>query len=162
MHKAQGSQFRRVAVVVTPSRILDHALIYTALTRGIEQVVFLGDRTAFEAAIAAPALAPPAGCRFFHLTNGAQTDLRERAPPKQRLGVLTQRRSKNSIHVNDSFVGILFEQEGRMSVLQSNAGTQTVLVVRLFIVNKWMTSVDKLTEGSEPLFWKQAKLLTVV
>lgn len=57
VHKAQGSQFRRVAVVVTPSRILDHALVYTALTRGVEQVVFLGDRAAFEAAIRAPALA---------------------------------------------------------------------------------------------------------
>lgn len=57
VHKAQGSQFRRVAIVVTPSRILDHALIYTALTRGIEQVVFLGDRDAFEVAIRSPALA---------------------------------------------------------------------------------------------------------
>ena len=57
VHKAQGSQFRRVAVVVTPSRILDHALVYTALTRGVEQVVFLGDKVAFEAAIRAPALA---------------------------------------------------------------------------------------------------------
>lgn len=57
VHKAQGSQFRRVAVVITRSRILDHALVYTALTRGIEQVVFLGDRGAFEQAIRAPALA---------------------------------------------------------------------------------------------------------
>lgn len=57
VHKAQGSQFRRVAVVVTKSRILDHALIYTALTRGIEQVVFVGDRSAFEQAIREPALA---------------------------------------------------------------------------------------------------------
>lgn len=57
VHKAQGSQFRRVAVAVTPSRILDHALVYTALTRGIEQVVFLGDRAAFEQAIRSPALA---------------------------------------------------------------------------------------------------------
>lgn len=57
VHKAQGSQFRRVAVVVTKSRILDHALIYTALTRGIEQVVFLGSRAAFEEAIRNPALA---------------------------------------------------------------------------------------------------------
>lgn len=57
VHKAQGSQFRRVAVVVTKSRILDHALIYTALTRGIEQVVFLGSWTAFEEAIRNPALA---------------------------------------------------------------------------------------------------------
>lgn len=57
VHKAQGSQFRRVAVVVTKSRILDHALIYTALTRGIEQVAFLGSRMAFEEAIRNPALA---------------------------------------------------------------------------------------------------------
>ncbi len=57
VHKAQGSQFRRVALVITPSRILDHALIYTGLTRGIEQVVFLGNRRAFEEAICNPALA---------------------------------------------------------------------------------------------------------
>ena len=57
VHKAQGSQFRRVAVVVNKSRILDHALIYTALTRGIEQVVFLGDWDVLKTTIAAPALA---------------------------------------------------------------------------------------------------------
>jgi len=34
-------------------RLLDRTLIYTALTRGIEQVVFIGDRDAFERAIAA-------------------------------------------------------------------------------------------------------------
>lgn len=39
VHKSQGSQFRRVAVVIGKSRLLDHALIYTALTRGMEQVV---------------------------------------------------------------------------------------------------------------------------
>lgn len=57
VHKAQGSQFRRVAMVVTKSRILDHSLIYTGLTRGIEQVVFLGARDAVEDAIRKPALA---------------------------------------------------------------------------------------------------------
>lgn len=57
VHKAQGSQFRRVAVVVTKSRILDHALIYTGLTRGIAQVVFLGNREAFEEAVRKPSLA---------------------------------------------------------------------------------------------------------
>ena len=56
-HKAQGSQFQRVAVVVVPSRILDHALVYTALTRGVEQVVFVGSRTAFEQAVREPASA---------------------------------------------------------------------------------------------------------
>jgi exodeoxyribonuclease V alpha subunit len=53
VHKAQGSQFKRVIVPVTRSRLLDRALIYTALTRGIEQVVFIGDRHAFDWAIVA-------------------------------------------------------------------------------------------------------------
>jgi len=53
VHKAQGSQFKRVIVPVTRSRLLDRTLIYTALTRGIEQVVFIGDRDAFERAIVA-------------------------------------------------------------------------------------------------------------
>ena len=53
VHKAQGSQFKRVIVPVTRSRLLDRTLIYTALTRGIEQVVFIGDRNAFEGAIIA-------------------------------------------------------------------------------------------------------------
>jgi exodeoxyribonuclease V alpha subunit len=54
VHKAQGSQFKKVIVPVVRSRLLDRTLIYTALTRGIEQVVFIGDRGAFEAAITAP------------------------------------------------------------------------------------------------------------
>ena len=53
VHKAQGSQFKRVIVPVTRSRLLDRTLIYTALTRGIEQVVFIGDKDAFERAIVA-------------------------------------------------------------------------------------------------------------
>ncbi|WP_290922327.1 AAA family ATPase [Halodesulfovibrio sp.] len=51
VHKAQGSQFQRVIVVVTKSRLFDHALVYTALTRGVEQVVFVGDKGAFEMAV---------------------------------------------------------------------------------------------------------------
>ena len=57
VHKAQGSQFKRVAIVIAKSRLLDHALVYTALTRGVEQVTFIGDRTGFEAAIVNPPLA---------------------------------------------------------------------------------------------------------
>jgi exodeoxyribonuclease V alpha subunit len=53
-HKAQGSQFRRVVVVVTATRLLDRTLLYTALTRGVEQVVFVGDRRAFNSAILRP------------------------------------------------------------------------------------------------------------
>lgn len=54
VHKAQGSQFNRVAIPITKSRLLDRTLIYTALTRGIEQVVFVGDRGAFNEAIVSP------------------------------------------------------------------------------------------------------------
>jgi exodeoxyribonuclease V alpha subunit len=54
VHKAQGSQFNRVIVPVFESRLLDRTLIYTAMTRGVEQVVFIGDRRAFEAAVVAP------------------------------------------------------------------------------------------------------------
>ena len=57
VHKAQGSQFKRVAVVVGKSRLLDHALIYTALTRGVEQVLFLGDRDAFDQSVLSAPLA---------------------------------------------------------------------------------------------------------
>lgn len=57
VHKAQGSQFARVAVLVSKSQNLDHALLYTALTRGVDQVVFIGDRSAFHAAVKAPPLA---------------------------------------------------------------------------------------------------------
>ncbi len=53
VHKSQGSQFNRVIVPVFGSRLLDRTLIYTALTRGVEQVVFVGDRNAFDAAVTA-------------------------------------------------------------------------------------------------------------
>lgn len=59
-HKAQGSQFRRVIIPVTKSRLLDRTLIYTALTRGVEQVVFVGDKRAFDEAIVSP---PPSAHR---------------------------------------------------------------------------------------------------
>jgi exodeoxyribonuclease V alpha subunit len=51
VHSAQGSQFERVVIVVEPSQILDRTLIYTALTRGVQQVVFVGDEQAFRHAI---------------------------------------------------------------------------------------------------------------
>lgn len=54
VHKAQGSQWRRVIVPVFGSRILDRSLIYTALTRAQEQVIFLGDKKALHAAVSRP------------------------------------------------------------------------------------------------------------
>lgn len=54
VHKSQGSQFERVIVPVFPSRLLDRTLLYTAITRASRQVVLIGDRSAFERAVAEP------------------------------------------------------------------------------------------------------------
>lgn len=57
VHKSQGSQFSRVIVPIRRSRLLDQALIYTAITRAVDQVVLVGDREATAARIHAPASA---------------------------------------------------------------------------------------------------------
>lgn len=54
VHKSQGSQWERVVVPVFESRLLDRALLYTAITRAQSQVVLVGDRNAFEKAIREP------------------------------------------------------------------------------------------------------------
>jgi exodeoxyribonuclease V alpha subunit len=46
VHKAQGSQFRRVIVPVSKARNLDRTMLYTAITRATHQVLMLGDRAA--------------------------------------------------------------------------------------------------------------------
>lgn len=65
VHKAQGSQFRKVAIPITKSRLLDRTMIYTALTRGIEQVVFVGDKCAFEEAVRKPPSASSREVKFI-------------------------------------------------------------------------------------------------
>lgn len=55
VHKSQGSQFERVIVPIYPTRLLDHSLIYTAITRGVRQVVLVGDVATAEAAVRAVA-----------------------------------------------------------------------------------------------------------
>jgi len=54
VHKAQGSQFRRVIIPVRKSRILDRTFVYTAATRAQAQVVFVGELDAVKEAIALP------------------------------------------------------------------------------------------------------------
>ena len=51
VHKAQGSQWRRVIVVLTVSRMLDRTLIYTAMTRAQSQVILVGDPVAAQRAV---------------------------------------------------------------------------------------------------------------
>ncbi len=52
-HKAQGSQFARVIIPIRQSRLLDNSLLYTAITRAVDQVVLVGDIKAAERAILA-------------------------------------------------------------------------------------------------------------
>ena len=54
VHKAQGSQFRRVIIPVRQSRILDRTFVYTAATRAQVQVVFVGDYETVKEAIQLP------------------------------------------------------------------------------------------------------------
>lgn len=51
VHKAQGSQWRRVIVPVFKSRLMDRTLLYTAITRAAEQVILIGDHAALRDAI---------------------------------------------------------------------------------------------------------------
>lgn len=53
VHKAQGSQWQRVIVAVTGSRMLDRTLIYTAMTRAQKQVIIVGDPVAARQAVEA-------------------------------------------------------------------------------------------------------------
>lgn len=54
VHKAQGSQWRRVIVPVTKSRLLDRTLLYTAITRAQMQVILVGDVDVARRAVLAP------------------------------------------------------------------------------------------------------------
>lgn len=53
----QGSQFKRVIVPIRDSHFLDQTLVYAAVTRGVDQVVLVGDEKAALRAITAPASA---------------------------------------------------------------------------------------------------------
>ena len=54
VHKAQGSQWRRIIVPISSSRLLDRTLLYTAVTRAQKQVLLVGDIDAAKAAVKAP------------------------------------------------------------------------------------------------------------
>lgn len=54
VHKAQGSQWPRIVVPVTESRMLDRTLLYTAITRAQKQVILVGDVDAAKRAVSAP------------------------------------------------------------------------------------------------------------
>ena len=51
VHKAQGSQFPKVILPITRSRVLDRTLVYTAVTRATELVVVVGDKAVLQSAV---------------------------------------------------------------------------------------------------------------
>lgn len=54
VHKAQGSQFKRVIIAVTQTFNLDRTMLYTALTRAKSQVLLIGDPLVARRAVEAP------------------------------------------------------------------------------------------------------------
>ncbi|UDG82655.1 AAA family ATPase [Candidatus Vallotia lariciata] len=56
VHKSQGSEFKRVALVLPPtySQTLSRELIYTAVTRARTQIAIIGTRSIIERAISTP------------------------------------------------------------------------------------------------------------
>lgn len=71
-HKAQGSQFRRVIVPVIEGRMIDRTWIYTALTRGVEQVVFVGNLDLVKRAVARPPIVDERTVGLLHHINQLQ------------------------------------------------------------------------------------------
>nr|WP_321459560.1 ATP-dependent RecD-like DNA helicase [uncultured Vibrio sp.] len=51
LHKAQGSQFKRIIVPLTDSKMLDNSWIYTALTRAEVKIELVGAKKDFEDAV---------------------------------------------------------------------------------------------------------------
>ena len=51
VHKAQGSQFERVIITIRKSMVLNNRMLYTALTRSVKQVVFVGVKPALKDAV---------------------------------------------------------------------------------------------------------------
>lgn len=80
VHKAQGSQWRRVIVVLTGSKMLDRTLIYTAMTRAQGQVILVGDPVAAQRAVEGP---PRAHTRMVGLDALLDEHMSEIAPSDQ-------------------------------------------------------------------------------
>lgn len=52
IHKSQGSQWPCVIVPIFQNRLLERALVYTAITRGMNHVILIGDKSALNTALA--------------------------------------------------------------------------------------------------------------
>jgi exodeoxyribonuclease V alpha subunit len=54
VHKSQGSQWKRVILVIESNRLMDRTLVYTGITRAESSVLLIGDHAAFKRAVLAP------------------------------------------------------------------------------------------------------------
>ena len=66
LHKAQGSQFGRVIILLQDTRLVDRSWVYTAITRAVSEVHIVGDPRVFERFVKA---SPKAYRRKTMLTN---------------------------------------------------------------------------------------------
>lgn len=76
VHKAQGSQWRKVIVPVFQSEIVDRSLIYTALTRAQDQIIFVGDWATITAVVSGCPSAERRFCGFPDWLKLARTQIR--------------------------------------------------------------------------------------
>jgi exodeoxyribonuclease V alpha subunit len=51
VHKAQGSSFRRVVILIQKTRLLDRSLVYTAITRATDLAVMVGNEQVLREAL---------------------------------------------------------------------------------------------------------------
>ncbi|MFA0628838.1 AAA family ATPase [Vibrio sp. 10N.222.49.A3] len=72
LHKAQGSQFERVVVIVDKSRVIDRSWVYTALTRAEVKVDIISTKEMFNKAVIAPPAFQKRRTFLWHLLNNPE------------------------------------------------------------------------------------------
>jgi exodeoxyribonuclease V alpha subunit len=77
VHKSQGSQWKRVILVVESNRLMDRTLVYTGITHAESSVLLIGDHTAFKRAVLAPPKASERQVGLPEILNSQLTALRQ-------------------------------------------------------------------------------------
>lgn len=75
VHKAQGSQWRRVIVALTENKLLDRSLLYTAITRAQKQIIIVGEEQAAKSAVENLAKATCRNVAFGKIVTGKSLEL---------------------------------------------------------------------------------------
>lgn len=77
VHKSQGSQWKRIIMVIEPNRLLDRTLVYTGLTRAQSSVVLVGDYEAYERAVSLPPRPTERQVGLSELMDGSELAMHE-------------------------------------------------------------------------------------